>query len=105
MPLSTSQIQSIAHQLDANATADDLRAAAIVLDVTLNGITEPMRLAVRHMCPYRLVRHYLTNMRKYKAMDPEWLEQTAQDATVNIIEFWLHVMLAQGRIDRKTINP
>lgn len=103
MPLSTFQIHRLARDLDENATPDDTLAACVVIDITLNRTRDPIKLMVRHRCPYSLVVSYLNNLRKYNMLNHNWwLQENELEA---IVEFWLLVFTAQGKLSVKNEKP
>lgn len=97
MPLSTRQIHSLVRTLDPNCGPEMLPIASIVLDITLNGHTRnSIHLAIRHKCKISLVTKWMYNLHLNGMLYAHWLEDDGN--TINTIEFWLHVLVAQGKI-------
>lgn len=96
MPLSPSQIHQMVHTLDPKCPPSLLPIACIVLDVTLNKVTfNPIHLRLRHNCTHHVAKQAMDNILKHHMLTPHWLNE---DGTINLIEFWLHVMVAEGTL-------
>ena len=97
MSLLPSQIHRLAQSLDTNATPEDLAVARLVLDITLNYRTfNPVHLALRCNCSVSLATDVVYNLTKHHMLSPHWLSD--DNDTINVIEFWLHVGVANGTL-------
>lgn len=100
--LSSQEIQQLVHDLDPNYDIESRPAACIVLDVTLNADTyNPKILAARHGCTIQQAREYMSNLHKYQMLEPHWLNDQYD---IDLVSFWLHVLLAMGKVSVKYDN-